>query len=59
LFDKVNITASAIIDPYEKDSLGRSIDNSFGNKNPGVLELWLQVLFPCKPLSGVAIKPSC
>ena len=34
LFEKVNITASAILDPYQKDSAGNSIDKLVWKKNP-------------------------
>jgi hypothetical protein len=34
LFEKINITGSAILDPYEKDSLGRSIDQLIWKKRP-------------------------
>jgi hypothetical protein len=34
LFEKINITASGVLDPYEKDSLGRSIDTYIWKKHP-------------------------
>jgi hypothetical protein len=34
LFEKVNITASAILDPYQKDTLGQSIDRLIWKDKP-------------------------
>ncbi len=34
LFEKINITASAIFDPYQRDSIGRRIDKLIWKKKP-------------------------